>query len=245
MESNSSTFSRRAFLRSVFAAGAATVAAGSLLGAASAQEDDVFAAASGYYRTLDYVNFRTGPGLGYSVIQVLPPQSPLTAIGPESGGYYKVSYQGVIGWVHSAYIATGNGGSSDYPPSLGYKTTTAYVNMRSGPGTGYSVIRTLPTGTTVEVSDSFQNNFQLMGYAQQTGWVSLDYLSGGGGQQSGQMRVTSALNLRTTPSLSGNIIKVMPAGTLVRPTDQLSNGFRYISLVDGSGSGWAYDDYLA
>jgi uncharacterized protein YraI len=251
MESNSSILSRRAFLRTAFAAGAATLAAGSLLGAASAQEDEVSAAASGYLRTTDYVNFRTGPGLDYGVIQVLPPQSPLTAVGPESGAFFKVSYQGTIGWVHRDYVASGNGGSSDYPPSLGYKTTTDYVNMRSGPGTGYSVIRTLPTGTTVEVFDSFQGNFQMMGYAQQVGWVSLDYLSGGGGdgggngQPIGQFRVTSALNLRSNPSLSAGVIKVMAAGTMVWPSDQLSNGFRYVTLVDGSGSGWAYDDYLA
>ncbi len=37
----------------------------------------------------------------------------------------------------------------------------------------------------------------------------------------------------------------MPAGTMVWPTDQLNNGFRYVKLVDGSATGWAYDDYLA
>jgi D-alanyl-D-alanine carboxypeptidase len=243
--------SRRALLRSAFAAGAATLAAGSLIGAVSAQEDVSAAAVSGYLRTTDYVNFRTGPGLDYGVIRVLPPQSPLTAVGAESGMFFKVSYQGTLGWVHRDYVAAGNGGSSDYPPSLGYKTTSAYVNMRSGPGIGYSVIRTLPTGTQVEVFDSFQNNFQMVGYAQQIGWVSLDYLSGGGGdgggsgQPIGQLRVTSSLNLRANPSTSAQVIKVMPAGTMVWPTEQISNGFRSVNLVDGSGSGWAYDDYLA
>jgi uncharacterized protein YraI len=251
METISSNLSRRAFLRRAFAAGAATVAVGSLAGIASAQEDEVSAAASGYYRTTDYVNFRTGPGLDYGVIRVLPPQSPLQAVGPESGAFLKVSNQGDIGWIHGDYVATGNGGSSDYPPSVGYKSTTAYVNMRSGPSTGYSVIRTLPTGTQVEVFDAYQGNFQMVGYAQQIGWVSLDYLSGGGGdgggsgQPIGQLRVTSALNLRATASTSARVIKVMPAGAMVWPTDQLSNGFRYVNLVDGSASGWAYDDYLA
>ena len=135
----------------------------------------------------------------------------------------KVSNNGTIGWVHRDFVATGNGGSSDMPVSLGYKTTSAYVNMRSGPGTGYSVIRTLPQGTTVEVFDSFQGNFQRVGYAQQMGWVSLDYLSGGGGdgggngQPIGQLRVTTSLNLRASASTSASVIKVMPAGTMVWP----------------------------
>ncbi len=252
METMSSLRSRRAFLRSAFAAGAATLAAGSLLGnSAFAQDEEVAAAAAGFFRTTDYVNFRTGPGTDYGVIKVLPPQSPLQAVGPESNAFLKVSNQGTIGWVHRDFVATGNGGSTDIPPSLGYKTTSAYVNMRSGPGTGYSVIRTLPQGTSVEVFDAFQGNFQRVGYAQQYGWVSLDYLSGGGGdgggngQPIGQLRVTSSLNLRSTASTSARVIKVMPAGTMVWPSDQVSNGFRYVELVDGSASGWAYDAYLA
>ncbi len=250
METISSNLSRRAFLRSSVTATA--VAALPLLGSnASAQDEEVAAAASGFYRTTDYVNFRTGPGTDYGVIRVLPPQSPLQAVGPESYGFMKVSNQGTIGWVHADYVATGNGGSSDIPQSLGYKTTSAYVNMRSGPSTGYSVIRTLPQGTSVEVFDSFQGNFQLVGYAQQLGWVSLDYLSGGGGDGEGnggpigQLRVTSALNLRSSASLSAPVLRVMPAGTMVWPSDQLSNGFRYVELVDGSAAGWAYDSYLA
>lgn len=252
METISSTRSRRAFLRSAFAAGAATLVAGPLLAnGAFAQDEDVAAAAAGFFRTTDYVNFRTGPGTDYGVIKVLPPQSPLQAVGPESNAFLKVSNQGTIGWVHRDFVATGNGGSSDMPQSLGYKTTSAYVNMRSGPGTGYSVIRTLPQGTTVEVFDSFQGNFQRVGYAQQMGWVSLDYLSGGGGdgggsgQPIGQLRVTSSLNLRSSASTSARVIKVMPAGTMVWPSDQRSNGFRYVELVDGSASGWAYESYLA
>lgn len=123
--------------------------------------------------------------------------------------------------------------------------------MRSGPGTGHSVLRTLPQGMRVEVFDSFQGNFQMVGYAQQVGWVSLDYLSGGGGdgggngQPIGQLRVTSALNLRASASTSAQVIRVMPAGTMVWPSAQQSNGFRYVTLVDGSASGWAYQDYLA
>lgn len=253
METISSNSSRRAFLRSAIAAGALTFATTAFLAPrASAQDDEVAAAAaSGFYRTTSYVNFRTGPGTDYGVIRVLPPQSPLQAVGPESYGFMKVSNQGTIGWVHRDFVATGNGGSSDIPQSLGTKTTTAYVNMRSGPGTGYTVIRTLPQGTTVEVFDSFQGNFQMVGYAQQTGWVSLDYLSGGGGdgggngQPIGQLRVASALNLRTGASTSAPVIKVMPTNTMVWPTEQVSNGFRYVSLVDGSASGWAYDAYLA
>ena len=153
METISSARSRRAFLRSAVAVGAAPRRRHPPGKPCCAQDDEVAAAAAGFFRTTDYVNFRTGPGTDYGVIKVLPPQSPLQAVGPESNAFMKMSNSGVIGWVHRDFVATGNGGSSDMPVSLGYKTTTAYVNMRSGPGTGYSVIRTLPQGTTVEVFD--------------------------------------------------------------------------------------------
>lgn len=252
METMSSNLSRRALLRSALVAGA-TLSAGVLLNseASAVNDEEVAAAAAGFFRTTDYVNFRTGPGLDYGVIRVLPPRSPLQAVGPESGAFLKMSNMGTIGWIHRDFVATGNGGSSDLPQSLGYKNTSDYVNMRTGPSTGYTVIRTLPPGTEVEVFDAFQGNFQRVGFAMQMGWVSLDYLSGGGGdgggngQPIGQLRVTSALNLRSSASLSGSIIKVMPTGTMVWPTDQVSNGFRYVNLVDGSGAGWAYDTYLA
>ena len=152
METISSQASRRAFLRTALAAGAATVAAGSLIGKTAAQDETV-SAASAYLRTLDYVNFRTGPGLDYGVIRVLPPNSPLTAVGASSGSFLKVSNQGDIGWVHQDYVGPGNGGSSDYPPSLGYKSTTANVNMRSGPGTGYSVKQIIETAKHVTGKD--------------------------------------------------------------------------------------------
>ncbi|TXG80730.1 MAG: SH3 domain-containing protein [Thermomicrobiales bacterium] len=252
METISSNLSRRTLLRSAVTAATAAVVVGPALRThASAQDEEVAAAASGFYRTTSYVNFRTGPGTDYGVIRVLPPESPLQAVGPASYGFMKVSNQGTIGWVHADFVATGNGGSSDTPQSLGAKTTSAYVNMRSGPGTGYSVIRTLPQGTAVEVFDNFQGNFQLVGYAQQLGWVSLDYLSGGGGNGDGnggpigQLRVTSALNLRSSASMSARVITVMPAGAMVWPGSQVSQGFRYVELVDGSAAGWAYDAYLA
>lgn len=251
METISSQRSRRAFLRSALAAGAVTFGTVALARSTSAQEDEVAAAASGFLRTTAYVNFRTGPGLDYGVIRVLPPQSPLAAVGPESGAFLKVSHLGTIGWVHRDFVATGNGGSTDVPVSLGYKTTSATVNMRSGPGIGYSVLRTIPQGTRVEVFDNFQNNFQRVGYAQQLGWVSLDFLSGGGGdgggngQPIGQLRVTSALNLRASASTSAKVITVMPAGTMVWPTDQRSNGFRYVEVVGTGAKGWAYESYLA
>lgn len=78
---------------------------------------------------------------------------------------------GLLGWATTAFAADN-------------AITTAYVNGRSGPGTGYGVVYVVPPDTTVEVI-STQNNFcQSNRSGFPTVWISCSYLNalpGGGG----------------------------------------------------------------
>ena len=51
----------------------------------------------------DYLNMRSGPGTGYSKVGSIPPTATLT-ITAEENGWYKTSYNGVTGYVSSAYV---------------------------------------------------------------------------------------------------------------------------------------------
>ena len=57
------------------------------------------------------------------------------------------------------------------------------VNLRSGPGTGYGVLDTLPAGTVVEVTDRSNSNWYAVTYRGQSGYMAAGYLQLGGSQR--------------------------------------------------------------
>ncbi len=54
------------------------------------------------------------------------------------------------------------------------------LNLRSGPGTDYSVVTVMPDGATVELRGDAQGNFQPVSFDGTTGWASADWLQAGG-----------------------------------------------------------------
>jgi uncharacterized protein YraI len=58
----------------------------------------------------------------------------------------------------------------------------------------------------------------------------------------GFLRTTSALNLRTGPSLDRRIILVLPENVMVTDLGAAENGFRYVSYQGTDG--WAFGEYL-
>jgi len=56
---------------------------------------------------------------------------------------------------------------------------TGDLNLRSGPGTGYGVIDTMPAGATVNVRGC-RGSWCRVGWGGVTGWASASYLDGAG-----------------------------------------------------------------
>ncbi len=105
------------------------------------------------------------------------------------------------------------------PPVSGtsYTVTASALNVRATPSTAGQVITALSQGTQVNVS-SVQGGWAKL--AGQAGWVSFAYLSSGGGTTppvSGTpYSVTaSALNVRATPSTSGQVLTTLSNGTQI------------------------------
>jgi cell wall-associated NlpC family hydrolase len=57
-------------------------------------------------RTTSGLNLRTGPGLGYSIRLVIPSGATVKTVNRTnaSGGFYNVSYNGVVGYAYGAYL---------------------------------------------------------------------------------------------------------------------------------------------
>jgi uncharacterized protein YraI len=235
---NASTLlSRRALVRSA-ARGAAGLAiagvAGQQLLARPARAQDVSVAAIGPFRTTAALNMRTQPSLAAPIILVIPYQAEVTAVGPEQNGFVNVSYNGKGGWAYGQYLTVSQYPGGEIPQKIGTGTLTAAVNFRSGPSLSHSVKRVLPQGATVDIFDKVQNNFRMVGYAAETGWVYTDYISAGGSQP-GTLTTTAALNLRSQPSLSGQVLKVIPYGATVQASSEIQNGFRKVTYAGVTG----------
>ncbi len=119
---------------------------------------------------------RTGPGGGYASIRIIPKGSQVSVLG-SSNGWYKVSYGGSTGWSSGAYLkAVATTAPAQEPSSaVSYRRTTANLNMRSGVGTSYGILATIPSGTTVPVSGTSGGWYQVS-YNGKTGWASGSYL---------------------------------------------------------------------
>ena len=130
---------------------------------------------------LDDVNLRSGPGLDYDVLAVLPADATVTLAGEPVEGWYPVLFEDLEGWVYGAYLAvpldSGAGGSGDLR-----STAAAVLNLRAGPGLDYDILAELDYGTTVEllggvaVVDGFVWVEVRVGDLGE-GWVAEEYLA--------------------------------------------------------------------
>lgn len=187
-------------------------------------ETVAFAAETKY--TTDALNLRTGPGLGYSILLTMPKGASVTVLGT-SGDWSKVTYNGTTGYAYSIYL-TSAVSSTKY-------ATTSSVNLRTGPGTGYSIILTIPAGQIVSVY-SISNNWARLTYNGNTGYSYASYLTKGT-----EYITTSSLNLRTGPGTGYSIILTMPQGKSVRVFSVSNNWGR---LVYNDTVGYSSMSYL-
>lgn len=151
-----------------------------------------------------------------------------------------------------AIIAIAFGGliSTPSPARAASLTATDAVNLRSGPGTNYGVIRVIPEGAAVEVTGAAEAGFYPVTYNGSSGYASADYLSSGGGGNTssggptGTRYVTGgALNFRSGPSTGDSVIGVLPNGAAVQLTGEQANGFARVTY--NGRSGWAFAAYLS
>lgn len=152
-----------------------------------------------------------------------------------------------------AVIAIVFGGlvSAPSPARAASVTATAYVNLRSGPGTSYGVITVIPEGAAVETTGTARSGFYPVTYNGRSGFASADYLSSGGGGTgnvvsggpTGTRYVTDgALNFRSGPSTADGVIGVLPNGAAVELTGESANGFAGVTY--NGRRGWAFAQYL-
>ncbi|WP_083413132.1 SH3 domain-containing protein [Bacillus massilinigeriensis] len=131
------------------------------------------------------VNMRTGASTSYKVIMTVPKGARVVA-SEKVGSWYKVSYTysrngsnvTKTGWMTGDYLAYA---TTKFTRTT-YKTTDS-LNLRTGPGTSFKTMLTIPNGKVVTSSERM-NNWYKAAYTYKvngttvtkTGWVSGSYL---------------------------------------------------------------------
>ncbi len=129
------------------------------------------------------LNMRSGPGTSYNKIASIPSHATLTILGLENG-WYKTSYNGVTGYVSSDYIVLSD--TQESVPTTAPTSSPAYrtgilntdgasLNMRSGPGTNYQKIASIPGSAVLTVSGE-DNGWYEVSYDGKVGYVCGDYV---------------------------------------------------------------------
>jgi D-alanyl-D-alanine carboxypeptidase len=158
-------------VKTLAGAGAAVALAATMIGPAGANHTEQT------YTVSSTANFRSGPGTTYSIIGVIVKGATFQINGQVQNGYAGVIYGGKTGWVLASLIVAA---SSSTPPPLiigRSVTTTANVNLRSGPGTSYAILKVVPSGSQVGTTTLVQNGFRYVAYNGVLGWISTAYLS--------------------------------------------------------------------
>lgn len=117
------------------------------------------------------LRIRSGRGTSYKILGSIPKNKTVT-VTEISNGWGKVTYNSVTGYVSMSYLTKVTTSSST---SGTYKINASpSLRIRSGRGTKYKKLGSIPYGKTVTVTD-IKSNWGKVTYSGVTGYISLQY----------------------------------------------------------------------
>ena len=132
-----------------------------------------FSAQGGKVTSNGSLNLRAKASTNSSVLARLPSGTKVLVL-DDSGDWYKVAYNGMIGYVSDDYLSL----STKMDLQAGYAkiTSDSSLRMRSGPGTGYDVLTKLSPGSTAEIL-GVNKGWVKVKYQSYTGYISAEYMT--------------------------------------------------------------------
>ena len=187
-----------------------------------------------------YVRMRSGASTSSSILGTYNSGTTMTVTGV-SGAWYKVSYNGTAGYVHSDYVSlsgvTSSGGST---AGSNGSVKGSDVRMRSGPGTNYSILGTYQNGTPLTVTGT-ENGWSKVTVGGMSGYIRSDYVSGGGADSKAGYIKGTGVRMRSGASTTSSILGVYNTGTEMTITGESGNWYK----VSYSGrDGYVCKDYM-
>lgn len=203
------------------------------------------------------LNLRSGANLSATVLVVMPAGATVTVTGAAQNGFTPVVYVGQSGWAYTSYLTSGASGDEGSSGDTGTARVTEALNLRTGPSTADGILTVMPAGAAVTLTGNSANGYLSVQYNGTAGWAYGVYLATGASApgsdvpvnptpapsgETGTATTTTALNLRSGPSISDPVLLVMPGGATVTLTGNGTNGFSPVTY--NGTAGWAYAAYL-
>src|SRR4051812_35472740 len=99
--------------------------------------------------TTDVLRIRSGPSTGFTIVGRTYLGDTVQVLEGPTNGFYRITAGSVTGWSSGDYLRIT--ASTTPPPTIpptgtGTATVTANLNLRSGPGTSYAVLKVMPAG---------------------------------------------------------------------------------------------------
>lgn len=194
----------------------------------------------------DTLNVRSEANTTSSIIAKLANGTKVQVIGQDAKtSWYKINYNGKTGYVSNKYIKI-NGewnSSSSSTTATGTRKTTDNLNLRTGPGTNYSIVTNIPKGTVIDYY-SESNGWAKVKYSGKYGYVSTAYLTTNTSSSTTTTtkKITTAnVNMRTGASTSYSIIKTVASNTVV---EVVSSSGAWDKVSVGGQTGYINNTYL-
>jgi len=187
------------------------------------------------FRTTANVNMRSEPSINGGVVRVVGSGSEVDVIAHNPAGWSRVQIGDVSGFIRSDFLQFPIGNTS------ATFRTTSNVNLRAAASTESNVLRTVASGTNVEVTEHNPAGWSSVTVGGTSGFIRSDFLARGNSatnntttdappqQEATTLRTTSAVNFRTGPSTSNSVIRTLVANTSVGVLENQANGWSRVT----------------
>jgi uncharacterized protein YgiM (DUF1202 family) len=192
------------------------------------------------------VNIRSGPSTKSPVVGGLYRGQTVTAI-RSADGWTTVRFNGRAAYIASRYLTAG--AKLPAPQEIGtgtVKVTTTDLNLRTGPGLSYPVIRVLREGAAVTLTGKTARGYAEVLAGSSQGWSSLQYLASSANALPavvGTRQAMADLNVWATSTTTTVIITEVKKGSTLSITGATQNG--RAQIIFNNAIRWVTAKYLS
>jgi stage II sporulation protein D len=196
--------------------------------------------------TATSLNIRSAPGTNNHKVGMVVKGQKLT-VHEKIGDWYRVTYNGIKGYVHGAYVQLEASTPVAPAPTVGIVTASS-LNVRSGPGTHNARIGSLPNNSQVTLLSS-SNGWYKIQSGSLVGYVDGRYIRTESSTQPsgrGDSVKTGLVNASSLYVRSGAGTNHSALGHLLRNTkvEVIQKVGEWYKIKSGSLTGYVHGDYI-